>query len=161
MTTRAYIGIGANLGEAFSTVVYACRLVAQMGSQASISSIYFSDAVGGPPAPPYYNAVVGISTAWRADDLLGNLLRLEARFGRFRRQRWGPRLLDLDLLLYDHCQMQTPQLTLPHPRLVQRRFVLEPLSEIAPDLMVGPEQPIQQALLHVQSQRVFKVSCKS
>lgn len=94
--------------------------------------------MGTVPQGPFLNAVVELETGLGAEELLGKLLAIEMRRGRdrHREQRWGPRTLDLDLLMYAQMVVRTERLTLPHPRMAERRFVLEPLAELAPDLVV-------------------------
>ncbi|GAB4212336.1 MAG: 2-amino-4-hydroxy-6-hydroxymethyldihydropteridine diphosphokinase [Rhodoferax sp.] len=148
----AYVGLGANLGEASASVHQAMRDVALLPGCALVarSSLYRSapvDAVG----PDYINAVMAIQTSLQAPELLLRLHHLEALAGRQRPYRNAPRTLDLDLLLYGDVQLDTPSLTLPHPRMHQRAFVLLPLYEIAPQC-VSP-----QALAAVRDQRVERL----
>lgn len=132
----AFVGLGSNLGQREALLAEAAdRLAATEGvQQVVVSSQYDTPPVGGPPEQPrFLNAVARVETALSPEALLGALLRIESDMGRQRGERWGPRRIDLDLLLYDDRIVETPELTLPHPRLHQRRFVLEPLAEIAPD----------------------------
>ena len=133
----AYLAFGANLGDCLATFRAARRLLAE-GQGVRIdaaSSLYRTEAVGGPPGqPPYLNGVLRVTTELSPEELLALGLDLEARFGRERLEPWGPRTLDIDLLLYDGVLCDRPELTLPHPRLHQRRFVLAPLAELAADL---------------------------
>lgn len=136
MTSRAYVGLGANLGADLSATLTqaALRLAALPGTQvAALSSVWRSapvDAVG----PDFLNAVVALDTTLAPMDLLDALQAIEQAHGRERPYRNAPRTLDLDLLLYDDVVLDTPRLTLPHPRLGERAFVLHPLLEIAPTL---------------------------
>ena len=135
--TRAYVGIGANLGDARATVADAVAALAQWpGCRVrQVSSVYRSapvDAAG----PDFFNAVVALDTTRSPEDLLAALQAIELAFGRQRPYHHAPRTLDLDLLLQGDALRSTPQLTLPHPRLHLRAFVLQPLLEIAPDLVV-------------------------
>ena len=134
MSVRAYVALGANLGDAARTVAAA---IEQLGALprtrlAARSRLYLSAPVdaGG---PDYVNAVAGIDTDLPAQDLLAQLQALERAAGRTRPYWHAPRTLDLDLLLYGHEKQQSATLTLPHPRMQQRAFVLRPLAEIAPD----------------------------
>jgi 2-amino-4-hydroxy-6-hydroxymethyldihydropteridine diphosphokinase len=136
----AFVALGANLGDAPTTVRWAMNQLAQLPDTTWLagSSLYRSapvDAAG----PDYINAVVSVSTALTAPDLLRELQQLERLAGRQRPYRHAPRTLDLDLLLYGDSRMDSPDLTLPHPRMYERAFVLVPLSEIAPT-RVYPEQ---------------------
>ncbi|MDY0268533.1 2-amino-4-hydroxy-6-hydroxymethyldihydropteridine diphosphokinase [Trichloromonas sp.] len=133
----AYLAFGANLGDCFATfrAARACLAKAEGVRVDGASSLYRTEAVGGPPGqPPYLNAVLRVATELSPEKLLALGLDLEARFGRRRLEPWGPRTLDIDLLLYDDLLRAGPELTLPHPRLYQRRFVLAPLAELAADL---------------------------
>ncbi|CDH44956.1 MAG: 2-amino-4-hydroxy-6-hydroxymethyldihydropteridine diphosphokinase [Candidatus Competibacteraceae bacterium] len=146
---RAYIGIGSNLDHpvdqvrrAFAALnaIPASRCVAQ-------SPLYRTAAVGGPPnQPDYLNAVAALETALAPEDLLTALQAIETAQGRVRTVPWGPRTLDLDLLLYDQITRADPELTLPHPWLHQRAFVLYPLHDIAPMLMIPGRGPLTQWL---------------
>jgi 2-amino-4-hydroxy-6-hydroxymethyldihydropteridine diphosphokinase len=135
-TVTAYIALGSNLGERERNLREAVEaLRKQHGVEVCrVSRFYETTPVGGPPQPDYLNGVVEIRTGLRAHDLLKKLQDIEKAFGRRRATRWGPRTLDLDLLLYGDTVIETPDLQVPHPRLHERRFVLEPLSEIAPNL---------------------------
>jgi 2-amino-4-hydroxy-6-hydroxymethyldihydropteridine diphosphokinase len=95
------------------------------------SSWYVTTPVG-PPQPDYLNGCALLETTLTPAVLMQTLLQVEAKFGRVRRERWGARILDLDLLLFDYVTLQTPELTIPHPRMNDRAFVLVPLAEIAP-----------------------------
>ena len=133
----AYIGIGANLGDAQSSVTAAVAALARLpGCRLQrVSSVYRSAPVDA-NGPDFYNAVLALSTTLSPEALLAALQAIEQDFGRQRPFRHAPRTLDLDLLLHGDALRSTPQLTLPHPRLHQRAFVLQPLLEIAPDLAV-------------------------
>lgn len=136
-TQRAYIGLGANLGDARSALVAAREALAALpGSRlAACSSLYRSAPIDS-SGPDYVNAVVALDTGLSPDELLSALQAIEAAHGRERPYRNAPRTLDLDLLLHGDTVQDTPVLTLPHPRLHLRAFVLQPLAEIAPALEV-------------------------
>lgn len=130
----SYIGIGSNLGDRRGTILGAIEAIRAAPGILEVvpSSIHETLALGGPPGQgEYLNAAARVETTLSPHALLDVLLGIEARFGRVRGERWGPRTLDLDLLLYDQEVMDTPGLTVPHPRLHERLFVLEPLSEVA------------------------------
>ena len=156
--TRAYIGIGANLGDPAAQVAAAfagldtlpaTRLVAR-------SSLYRTAPVGVGPQPDYLNAAAALDTALDAGVLLAALLDLEARHGRERPYPGAARTLDLDLLLYGEDEIALPRLTVPHPRLHERRFVLEPLAEIAPGLVVPRLGPVSMLLSRCRGQAVTR-----
>lgn len=138
-TIRAYVGLGSNLADPLEQVRLA--LIALSGIPAtrcaSYSSFYLSPPMGTVDQPDYINAVAALDTSLPARDLLRHLQAIELRQGRVRTsERWGPRTLDLDLLLYGNEQFHDEVLTIPHPRLCERNFVLYPLYEIAPELTI-------------------------
>lgn len=135
---RAFVALGANIGDAASTLKSALAALDQLAGVRVLrtSSLYRTAPVGVEDQPDFINAVAEIETPLAPHALLAALLALEDRFGRVRDRRWGPRTLDLDLLLYDDLALDTPDLVLPHPRLHLRAFVAVPLAEIAPDLAI-------------------------
>ncbi|RME70571.1 MAG: 2-amino-4-hydroxy-6-hydroxymethyldihydropteridine diphosphokinase [Planctomycetota bacterium] len=138
---RAWIGLGSNLGDRERLIERACeRLAASPGiAKLRRSRVRETAPVGGPPGQPaYLNAVLQCQTVLEPEALLAVLQRIERELGRDRSRevRWGPRPIDLDLLLYGQRTVRAPTLTVPHPRLHVRRFVLEPLCELAPALVV-------------------------
>jgi 2-amino-4-hydroxy-6-hydroxymethyldihydropteridine diphosphokinase len=130
---RAGVGLGSNLGDRRSHLSGAVRRLAGAGTVAAVSSLYETAPIGGPEQGPFLNAVVVLDTGLSPRALLEFCLSVEREAGRRRRVRWGPRPLDLDLLLYDRLALDEPGLTVPHPRLVVRRFALEPLVEAWPE----------------------------
>lgn len=137
--TRAYVGLGANLGDRVRTLGEAVdALGAVDGIQVvAVSTLRETEPVGVGRQPLYLNGVVALDTTRAASDLLSVLLAVERRFGRVRVPgERAPRTLDLDLLLYGDERIEEPGLTVPHPRLHERRFVLEPLAELAPELEI-------------------------
>lgn len=140
---RAYIGLGANLGEAANTLQVALQAIGLLPESRLLaaSPLYRSAPVGYLDQPDFVNAVACIETTRPALQLLTDLQALEEQSGRQRTFRNAPRTLDLDLLLYGDCVLNEPDLELPHPRMHQRGFVLVPLLDIAPDIIipgVGP-----------------------
>lgn len=132
---QAFIALGSNLGDRLQHLRAA---LAGLRDQPAIELLRWSDAyetapVGFIAQDPFLNAAAQIRTTLPPDELLGRLKELERNAGRVRADRWGPRTLDLDLLLYDDVEIQSPQMTLPHPRMHERWFVLQPLASIAPD----------------------------
>jgi 2-amino-4-hydroxy-6-hydroxymethyldihydropteridine diphosphokinase len=135
---HAWIALGSNLGQRAQNLDQALSLLRQTpGVQVGpVSSYLDNPAVGGPAdAPPFLNAAAELLTTLEPVPLLDRLLDIERQMGRIRQQRWEPRIIDLDLLLYEQRVCDTRQLQLPHPRLHQRLFVLRPLAQIAPTLM--------------------------
>ncbi len=135
--TVAYIGLGANLGDREGSPNTALERLAELGPL-RVSSFRETDPVGVTEQPRFVNAVAELETDLSARDLLERLLEIERELGRdrTREERWGPRTIDLDLLLYGDEVIDEPGLTVPHPRLAERRFVLEPLHELAPGLVL-------------------------
>lgn len=134
--TRAFLGLGSNLGDRAGHLRAA---VAGLGDVVRVSDVYETEPVGGPDGQgPYLNVVVELDTSLGAWDLLEVCRRLEADAGRVRAERWGPRTLDVDVLWVDGEIVDDPELQVPHPRMWERRFVLAPLMEIAPDLVPEP-----------------------
>jgi 2-amino-4-hydroxy-6-hydroxymethyldihydropteridine diphosphokinase len=132
--TTAYIGLGANLGDRLATLREAVRSLGKLGRITAVSSLYETEPVGYLEQPPFLNAVVALETALAPTELMQALLAIERDMGRTREFKNAPRTLDLDLLLLDDLVLDIPGLTLPHPRMHERAFVLVPLAEIAPNL---------------------------
>jgi 2-amino-4-hydroxy-6-hydroxymethyldihydropteridine diphosphokinase len=147
--TRAYVGLGANLGDRERTVREA---VAALGAEEGIevlavSTLRETEPVGVGEQPPFLNGAAALDTTLEAPELLERLLAVEQRFGRVRVPgEHGPRTLDLDLLLYGDEQIDEPGLAVPHPRLHERRFVLEPLVELDPGLVVPGRGTVESLL---------------
>ena len=139
--TTVYLGLGSNLGDRLGYLRAAVAALAERGLPVTAaSSVYESDALG-PPPPAYLNAVVAVSTALAPRELLAVLKSVEAELGRHHTEHWGPREIDLDLLLYGDDLVTEEGLTIPHPELTRRSFVLLPLLEIAPDLDLPSGEP--------------------
>lgn len=138
MESQVFIALGSNLGDRELNLL---RGVAELGKIAgarvvALSGFYETEAVGGPDQSDFINAVVQMETALPPRQLLAELQRIENEvFRRVRTLRWGPRTMDLDILFYGALIMAEDDLTIPHPRLHERRFVLEPLAEIAPEFV--------------------------
>lgn len=131
----AYLGLGANLGEPVETLRQVKHLLEERDGVCvrKASSLYWTDPVGGPPGQPdYLNAALEVETELSPEHLLRLALAMEGDFGRVRGEHWAPRTLDIDILAYGELERRNPDLTLPHPGIHQRTFVLVPLVEIAP-----------------------------
>lgn len=130
---RAYIGLGSNQGEAADNLRKALKLLDRTDGikVITVSSLYLAEPVGYEDQPWFHNCVVGIDTELPPSELLEALQHIENSLGRVRTIRWGPRTVDLDILLYDRLQLDTEQLIIPHPRMTERAFVMVPLTEIA------------------------------
>ena len=137
---RAYVGLGANLGDREATMRRAARAAgrcARTSSSSRVSSLRETEPVGLADQPRFLNAAAAIDTASAPRELLDLLLAVERELGRTREgPRFGPRTIDLDLLLYGDAEIDEPGLRVPHPRLHERRFALEPLAELDPALVV-------------------------
>ncbi|MBE9077069.1 2-amino-4-hydroxy-6-hydroxymethyldihydropteridine diphosphokinase [Romeria aff. gracilis LEGE 07310] len=132
-TIDCAIALGSNLGDSRATLLQAIELIDQTEEvEVKARSRLYQTAAVGPPQPDYLNACALLRTTLLPHALLSQLLAVETSFGRVRRERWGPRTLDIDLLLYGDWVIELPGLSVPHPRLHERPFVLVPLSEIAP-----------------------------
>jgi 2-amino-4-hydroxy-6-hydroxymethyldihydropteridine diphosphokinase len=131
----AYIGLGSNLGDRVATLRSAIQRLEALGHVTSVSSLYETEPVGYLEQPRFLNAVIALETALAPADLLRALLGIERDLGRTRSFSNAPRTLDLDLLVTGDVILETAELTLPHPRLHERAFVLVPLAEIAPDIV--------------------------
>lgn len=150
LMARAYLGFGSNLGDRRRRILTAMELLDQEQGVfvVSRSSLYETDPVGETDQPPFLNAAAGVETTLSPQEILGLIREIEKTIGRTPTYRWGPREIDIDILLYDDCVVDEEGLTLPHPRMHERAFVLVPLFEIAPDA-VHPvlNQTIKELLL--------------
>jgi 2-amino-4-hydroxy-6-hydroxymethyldihydropteridine diphosphokinase len=136
--TIAYVGLGANIGPREVTLLRAVDLLGEADGVEvlAVSGLRETEPVGVVDQPPFLNGVVRIETTLSPRALLDLLLEIERTLGRVRGERWGPRTVDLDLLAYGSERIDEPGLRVPHPRLHERRFALEPLAELDPDLDV-------------------------
>lgn len=155
----AHIGLGANLGDARTTLQAACQALARLPhcQLGQVSAVYRSAPVDA-EGPDFFNAVAALHTTLAPLQLLDALQAIEQQFGRQRTYVNAPRTLDLDLLLLGDLQLHTPRLTLPHPRLHQRAFVLQPLLEIAPGLAAPGLGPLAAHLPATAGQRVERLA---
>jgi 2-amino-4-hydroxy-6-hydroxymethyldihydropteridine diphosphokinase len=134
--SRAYLGLGSNLGDRLAYLQSAVDALGAAGEAVvAVSRVYETAPVGGPPQDAYLNAVVVLETELDPHGLLELAQRIERDARRVRAERWGPRTLDVDVLLYDDVRLDGPDLTLPHPRMGERGFVLAPLRDVAPALV--------------------------
>ena len=162
-----FIGLGANLGDARATLLRALQRLAHISGfrQEALSSFYISAPMGGPPQPDYVNAVLQAQYNGSALQLLHALQAVETESGRERGVKNGPRTLDLDILVFNDEVICYPELLVPHPRLAERAFVLLPLMELAPDLMLPGYKLSVAALWNNLSssenagQRIEKILC--
>jgi 2-amino-4-hydroxy-6-hydroxymethyldihydropteridine diphosphokinase len=151
---RAYLGLGANLGDRDATIHRAVELLGRDGDVevVAVSTLRETDPVGLVDQPRFLNGVAVVETKLSPRELLDRLLAVERVLGRTRTgPRYGPRTIDLDLLVYGDEMVDEPGLTVPHPRLAERQFALEPLAEVEPDLVVPGRGRVSDLLLGLQS----------
>lgn len=132
MPTIAYIGIGSNVGDRKVNCRKAIELLAETGRVLLVSSLYYTEPVGYKEQEDFINAVAAVETDCSPAELLSRCRSIEDRLGRTRTVRWGPRTIDLDILLYGDLIVNEPDLVIPHPLMATRKFVLAPLAEIVP-----------------------------
>lgn len=167
---KVYIGLGSNLGgdiggsykTPYKQLEHGLNTIAQHPRIVliKVSSCYQTTAIGPADQPDYINAAARLETDLSPLELLDFLQSVENRQGRVRTQRWGPRTLDLDILLYDQLLEHSDRLTIPHPRLHQRAFVLAPLSELDPQLVIPNKENVHQLLANCSSQGILKLPDK-
>ena len=152
MSTTAFVGIGSNLGDREANLRRAIELLsAEEGIEiAAVSEIRETDPVGPVEQGQFLNGAVRVVTDLAPRELLARLLDIEQRMGRVRSERFGPRTIDLDLLLYGNETVDEPSLTVPHARLHERRFALEPLAELDPGLTIPGSGPISALLAKLE-----------
>lgn len=139
---RVAVALGSNLGDRLRHIEQAVAALEDVGDVVALSSVYETAPVGGPEQGPYLNAVAILQTALDPQHVLDRLLDIERSMGRERREPWGPRTIDLDLVLHGASVVDQPGLTVPHPRMTERRFVLEPLLEVWPDARLPDGTPV-------------------
>lgn len=146
--TLAYVGLGANLGPREINLLRAVDLLAETEGVdvRAVSQLRETEPVGVVEQPLFLNGAVALDTSLSPRELLDRLLEIERGLGRVRELRWGPRVVDLDLLVYGDRQVEEPGLRVPHPRLHERRFALEPLAELDPELDVPGLGRVEDAL---------------
>jgi 2-amino-4-hydroxy-6-hydroxymethyldihydropteridine diphosphokinase len=136
--TRVFLGLGANIGNREANMRLALRLLGRACTLVAVSSLYRSEAVvlaGAPPGPDYLNAACEVATELPTDELLRFVKGVEHEIGRRPAERWAPRVIDIDVLLYGDLAVETAELTVPHPLIAERNFVLVPLAELASDVL--------------------------
>ncbi len=131
-TRRVFLSLGSNIGD---RAAHLAQAVDSLPDVVAVSPTYETDPVGGPEQGPYLNLVVELATAIEPRDLLAICHRIESNAERVREERWGPRTLDIDVVWVEGIRSDDPALTLPHPRWMERRFVLAPLRDLAPELV--------------------------
>ncbi len=155
--TKAAIALGSNLGDRRALLRSGADALTELGAVVAVSSLYETAPVGGPDQDPFFNAVIVIDTELGPRELLDELHRIEAEAGRVREVRWGPRRLDLDLILYGTRRAEEGGMVVPHPRFAERRFVLEPLVEAWPDAKTPTGRSVADLLPALADQEVVSV----
>lgn len=148
MKKVVYLSLGSNLGDRQSNLRNAIGRLLELGNVLEVSSLYETEPVEFIDQPWFLNCAVALRTELIPREFLAGLLAIERSLGRERTQPKGPRLIDIDILLYGAATIKTPQLTVPHPAMQERRFVLEPLAEIAPELKHPVLKKTIRELLH-------------
>lgn len=133
MHKTVYLSLGSNVGDRSANLQMAIEKLSELGTVAAVSSFYETEPVGTGPQPWFLNCAVKLETEKMPRQLIAAILNMEQSMGRQRRQEKAPRTIDVDILLFGSSIVELTSLTVPHPRLHERRFVLEPLAEIAPD----------------------------
>ena len=156
---RVFVGLGGNVGDALGSIQQAIAELSEIPRSTLLvrSSLYRTAPIGLEDQADFVNAVANFRTELSPRELLGELHRIERRHGRVRREKNGPRTLDLDLLMYDDLISDDPTMIIPHPRMHERAFVLLPLSEIAPDSVIPGRGPIGELLSKLSNQGVTRL----
>ncbi len=154
---RAAVALGANLGDRAANLVDALERIRALGRVVAASGVYETAPQGMVRQDAFYNAVVLVDTELDPVELVGRLLDIEREMGRVRGPRWGPRLIDLDLILHGDRSIRTSSVEVPHPRYRQRRFVLEPLIEVWPHARDPDGTPVADLLGAVSDQEVASI----
>ena len=157
---RVALSIGANLGDRLEALQYAVDTLAEIGAVVAVSDVYETDPVGGPEQPDYYNAVVVLDTDVPAREVLAAAHRAEQGKGRAREVRWGARTLDVDVLAYGQSVSDDPVLTLPHPRALERAFVLVPWAEIDPEFRLPDGRTVAGVAAAVPADGVHRLGAR-
>lgn len=162
MANTAFLALGSNLGDKLENLRAAVRLLRESGCKLTgASPVYITKPVGVTDQPDFLNAVIRVETAFGARALLGLCQTVETRLGRERTIKWGPRVIDVDILLYDDLAIDEPGLVLPHPRMSERAFVLVPLAEIDADVKIAPGITVADAVAAVDAGGVEQLHDRS
>jgi 2-amino-4-hydroxy-6-hydroxymethyldihydropteridine diphosphokinase len=159
MGPAVFLGLGSNLGDREAAIEGALSALSARGFRATLrSSLWLTEPVGGPPQGWFLNAAAGVETALAPLELLAAALEVEREMGRVRVERNGPRAIDVDVLLYGDRRIDEPGLTLPHPRITDRGFVLLPLAEIAPEMEIPGKGRVSDLAAQCPDQGVEKLA---
>lgn len=154
----AVIGLGSNRGDRHRFIRRAVEELSRIGTVVAVSSLYETAPIGGPDQDPYLNAAAVVDTDLTPAGVVAECLAIERSLGRERGERWGPRTIDLDLLLYGDVSQDTADVTVPHPRLEERRFALEPIVEMLPDARLPDGRRLADLLAGVSDQHVVRLA---
>ncbi|MHB8158258.1 MAG: 2-amino-4-hydroxy-6-hydroxymethyldihydropteridine diphosphokinase [Desulfocucumaceae bacterium] len=164
MAEKIYVGIGSNIGDRESNIKEALELLlkdAAAVSSLEVAPLYSTEPVGYADQDWFLNTVASFETALDPQQLLGVLMGIENKMGRVRTIRWGPRVIDLDILLYGDSYINCPDLQIPHPRMEERAFVVVPLADLSPDLLLpGGQKAARVAEYLSKSQHIERFSGK-
>ncbi|OCA91583.1 2-amino-4-hydroxy-6-hydroxymethyldihydropteridine diphosphokinase [Pseudobacillus wudalianchiensis] len=156
MKNKAFLSLGTNLGDRFANLQAALHLLQsyEAVTVGKLSSIYETEPVGYTDQPAFLNMVIQVTTSLSAEELLDLCLSIEQELGRIREFKWGPRIIDLDILMYNQDNIESEKLIVPHPRMHERAFVLVPLIEINPNIC-SPESdmPLEEALSSIEERK--------
>ena len=162
MKRTAYLALGANIGDTEANLRAAATMLRERGCEVTgASSLYLTKPIGVTDQPDFTNAVVSVMTSLDPHDLLDTCRRIERELGREKTIRWGPRVMDVDILLYEGADVDDDELVIPHPRILDRAFVLVPLAEIAPDIEVAHGVTAREAAQRIDQTGVRKVADSS
>lgn len=155
MNEPIFILLGSNVGDCQANLLNARQEISRgIGKIITTSSVYKTAPWGNTHQPDFFNQVIGINSTLSPDELLEGIQKIEKRLGRKREVKWGPRIIDIDILLWGARTMKTPHLTIPHPELPHRRFALLPLAEIAPEFLHPGEKKTIRDLLEASTDRL-------
>jgi len=159
LLATAYLSLGSNLGDRGANIRAALqRLAAQSGIQiVAVSSMYLTEPTDFTDQPDFVNAVVQIETTLSPQEVLEVAKGIERQMGRLETRKWGPRIIDVDILLFDDLIVDMPDLKIPHPRMMRRAFVIIPLAEIAPQLMLPDGRKPGEVVAELKHQRVCRL----
>ncbi|MCM3575844.1 2-amino-4-hydroxy-6-hydroxymethyldihydropteridine diphosphokinase [Mesobacillus subterraneus] len=160
MENKAYIALGSNMGDRFGYLTQAIILLEshEQISVVNTSSVYETDPVGFTDQGQFLNMAIQVETSLSPVELLDTCLEIELKLGRKREVKWGPRTLDLDILLYNHENIETEKLTIPHPRMSERAFVILPLLDMDPNLTLPTmKEPLKNYLLSIPDREGVRI----
>lgn len=154
-----FLGLGSNIGSREGNIRRALNILARHPKIriSRISSLYETAPIGYTDQPDFINAVVSIETDLPPEQLLDTILQIEKEMGRVRDIHWGPRIIDIDILIYDEKSINTHQLVIPHPRMIERKFVMAPLAEIAPNLRLHNGKTPGEMMADLNNQHVRRL----